>query len=84
MARMDVAVRIPRQLLTAWVHNPRPIGRPAMTFGHTLQKALRRNGLPTEFAGPDGWRHLAQDRVEWRRRTAPAPRPDVVDVVDTE
>ena len=60
-----------------------------MTFGHTLQKALRRNGLPTRIpelahAGPDGWRHLAQDRVEWRRRTAPAPRPDVVDVVDTE
>ena len=82
VARMDVAVRIPRQLLTAWVHNPRPIGRPAMTFGHTLQKALRRNGLPLEFAGPDGWRDLAQDRLEWRRRTTPAPRPDAI--VDAE
>jgi hypothetical protein len=79
VARMDVTVRIPRQLLTAWVHNPRPIGRPTMTFGHTLQKALRRNGLPTEFSGPDGWRLLAQDKVEWRRRTTPAPRPDAVD-----
>jgi len=82
VARMDVAVRIPRQLLTAWVHNPRPIGRPAMTFGHTLQKALRRNGLPLEFAGPDGWRDLAQDRLEWRRRTTPLPRPDAI--VDAE
>ena len=51
VARMDVAVRIPRQLLTAWVHNPRPIGRPAMTFGHPLQKALFWRVWPNVIAG---------------------------------
>ena len=32
--------RMPRLLLTAWVNNKRPIGRPEQTFGHALKRSL--------------------------------------------
>ena len=36
--------RLPRQLLTGFVANPRPTGSPLMTWGRTLKKALIRCG----------------------------------------
>ena len=38
-------------------------GCPHMTWGRTLEKALQRNSLPTEFAK---WHELAADRGQWR------------------
>ena len=34
-----------------------------MTFGRTLNKALKKNNLPVDF--PD-WNAIAQDRAKWR------------------
>jgi hypothetical protein len=63
ISRMPMA-RLPRKLLTAWVPNPRPNGRPPMSFGHTLKKALQRKGLPTIFGE---WSPIAADRPHWRQ-----------------
>ena len=41
VARMDWLKRTPRILLTGWVENRRPIGRPQTTFGHALKRCLR-------------------------------------------
>ena len=40
VARMSMD-RVPRRLLTGWVSNNRQRGAPQMTFGRTLDKALR-------------------------------------------
>jgi hypothetical protein len=48
VARMPMT-RIPRKFLTGWVANPRPLGRPYMTWGHTLKKALKAFDIPTDF-----------------------------------
>ena len=63
VSRMDMT-RTPRKLLTGWVANPRPNGRPPMTFGHTLKKALLSKGLPANF---DEWHRIAADRPRWRQ-----------------
>jgi exonuclease III len=55
--------RTPRKLLTSWVKNKRPRGRPLFTFGHALKKALKWAGLPIQYAE---WSTLAQDRPQWR------------------
>jgi hypothetical protein len=65
LARMPMH-RLPRRLLTGWVNNPRPIGGVKMTFGRTLNKALKAAKLPTDFAK---WHAIAQDRPKWRERT---------------
>ena len=40
----------PRQLLTGWVANPRPIGSPLVTWGRTLKKELVRCDQSPNFA----------------------------------
>ena len=52
VARMEMS-RLPRQMLSAWVKNKRPVGRPRLTYGATVNKALKyfnliekHNGLP--------------------------------------
>ena len=64
VARMGYE-RIPRKLLTSWVFNPRPHGRPQFTYGHSLNKTLKRAELPTDFKK---WSQLAQNREAWRER----------------
>ena len=67
--------RAPRQLLTGWVANPRPIGSLLMTRGRTLKKALVRCGQSLDFAV---WRKVAANRGEWRKlwgQKTPLPRP---------
>jgi hypothetical protein len=64
--------RAPRQLLTGWVAHPRPIGCPEMSFGRTLKKAPKRNGLPTDFTT---WSAIARDRPRWRLLTHSTPTP---------
>ena len=43
-----------------------------MTWDRTLKKALRRNGLPTEFKA---WSTIKNDRPRWRSLTRASPTP---------
>ena len=81
VARMDMD-RLPRKLLTSWVNRSRPDGRPDITWGQTLKKALKARDIPTDF---DEWSALAQDRAGWRTlvntskpETAPNAKPTAV------
>jgi hypothetical protein len=74
VARMSMN-RVPRKLLTGWIEHARPVGCPQMTWGHTLNKALKSYDLPTEFGQ---WSALAADRRVWQQRIdvrALFPRP---------
>jgi hypothetical protein len=71
VARMPMT-RAPRQLLTGWVEHSRPNGYPEMTWGRTLNKALKCKGLPVNFKE---WRAIAEDRSEWR--------VEIADVLET-
>jgi hypothetical protein len=48
IARMSME-RLPRMILTGWVAHPRPTGCPQMTFGRTLNNALKQKGITTKF-----------------------------------
>jgi hypothetical protein len=71
VARMPMT-RASRQLLTGWVAHSRPNRCPEMTWGRTLKKALKCEGLPVNFKE---WRAIAGDRSEWRSRTYSKPVP---------
>jgi hypothetical protein len=45
-----------------------------MGFGRALKKALKRNGLPTDF---ETWSAIARNRARWRllAHFTPAPSP---------
>ena len=70
VGRMDMS-RTPRKLLTGWVNNSRPIGRPFFNYGHTIKKALKSRNLPDKTSS---WLKIAQDRVLWRKLTHPIPQ----------
>ena len=63
VARMPMS-RAPRQLLSGWVSYTRPIGCPQMTWGRTLENALKSKGISKDF---DGWIAIAKDRPKWRQ-----------------
>ena len=69
VARMP-ASRLPRQMLSAWVPHPRPVGAPRMTYGRSISKAFDVFGLHHT-----DWPSLAADRVAWREmlRSGHAP-----------
>jgi hypothetical protein len=48
-----------------------------MTFGRTLNNALKQKGITTKFGGSDVWCATAQDRQRWLELTNPKspPRP---------
>jgi hypothetical protein len=74
VARMPMD-RTPRKLLTGCVEHARPVGCPKMTWGRTLNKALKSYDLPTNFGQ---WSILAVDRRVGQQRIgiqAPFPRP---------
>jgi len=48
VARMPISWA-PRQLLTGSVSNSRPIGCPQMTWGRTLENALKSKGISKKF-----------------------------------
>ncbi len=56
------ADRLPRRLLSLWVTNLRPKGRPHLTYGHGLVNNLKTHGLI------DTWSTIALDRVSWRAK----------------
>jgi len=65
VARMPMS-RAPRQLLTGWASHSRPIGCPQMTWGRTLENALKSKGISKDF---DEWIAIAKDRSKWRQLT---------------
>ncbi len=67
VARMDIS-RLPRQMLSSWIENKRPIGRPKLTYGATIKKALNHFNL----TGKTGWSPLAHSCVQ----------PKTVEIVD--
>jgi hypothetical protein len=73
-ARMPMT-RLPRKLFTGFARNPRPVGAPQMTFGRTLNKALKARNITTTFAGPRGWSKIAQDRAKWFKKCNPHKLP---------
>jgi len=71
VARMPMS-RAPRQLLTGWVSHSRPIGCPQMTWGRTLENALKSKGISKDL---DEWIAIAKDRSKWRQLTHSIPKP---------
>ena len=71
VARMPMT-RTPRMLLTSWVRARRPQGAPAMNIGRTINKALTRRSISTDF---QTWHELAQNRGGWRRLIDPLRKP---------
>jgi len=67
VARMDNS-RLPKKFLSSWVQHPRPVGAPRMTFGRTLEKALKMAGISKQWAV---WTKMAKAEhgKEWRRKT---------------
>ena len=63
--------RLPRQLLSSWVYNPRPRGAPLMTFGRSISKDLQEAGVEI-----DGWYEVAQNRALWREVVRHLAPPD--------
>ena len=71
VARMPMS-RAPRQLLTGWVSHSRPIGCPQVTWGRTLENALKSKGISKDL---DEWIAIAKDRSKWRELTHSIPKP---------
>ena len=72
VARIPVS-RAPRQLLTGWVSHSRPIDCPQMTWGRTLENALKSKGISKDS---DEWIAVAKDsRSKWRQLTHSNPKP---------
>ena len=71
VARMPMS-RALRQLLTGWVSHSRPIGCPQMTWGRTLENALKSKVISKDF---DEWIAIAKDRSKWRQLTHSIPKP---------
>ena len=59
VSRMS-ADRIPRRMLSCWINNKRPKGRPEMTYGSTMKKQMAKFGI--EFTS---WPTLARDEQMW-------------------
>ena len=55
--------RLPRQLISSWVNHSRPVGRPLLNYGQSLDKDLRRVG----FGARDNWSKIAQDKNMWAK-----------------
>jgi esterase/lipase superfamily enzyme len=43
-----------------------------MTWGRTLENALKSKGISKDF---DEWIAIAKDRSKWRHLTQPIPKP---------
>ena len=54
--------RIPKHMLTAYVQNPRKLGRPQMNLGHVYEKVLRKSNISTSFRI---WTEIAKDEKKW-------------------
>ena len=61
VARMGFE-RLPRKVLSSWVPSKRPIGAPEFTYGRSLYKGLRENGIDKV-----DWYVYAMNRGEWKQ-----------------
>ena len=52
--------RLPRKLLSSWVHHKRPIGSPEFTYGRGIKKALKWFEIDSD------WFNFVHDRNVWR------------------
>ena len=57
-------------LVGCWVSHYRPIGCPQMTWGRTLENALKSKGISKDF---DEWIAIAKDRSKWKQLTHSIP-----------
>ena len=62
--------RLPRRMLSSWVRNKRPVGRPRLTYGATVKKDLKRFNLTEDRTGFP-WHALASDRGLWKSLICP-------------
>lgn len=53
--------RLPRKMLTSWVHAKRPRGCPQMTYGRSFYKALQKVNIERTL-----WTEKARDHAGWR------------------
>ena len=69
VARMPKS-RLPKRLMLSWVRAPRVTGGQEMTYGRSLERHLKRFGLPLAYTE---WAHIAQNRADWHKRVAQPP-----------
>ena len=69
IARMDLS-RLPRRMLSSWIAHSRPQGRPRLTWGATLVKALEEFQLNPEKTGVP-WESLAANKCVWKSLLCP-------------
>ena len=62
--------RLPKRLMLSWVRAPRVTGGQEMTYGRSLERHLKRFGLPLAYTE---WAHIAQNRADWHKRVAQPP-----------
>jgi hypothetical protein len=69
VTRMEMS-RLPRQMLSSWVKNKRPVGRPRLTYGATVNKALKHFNLTEKETGLP-WHTLAGNKDLWKMLICP-------------
>ena len=55
--------RVPRKLLSSWVYQKRPIGRPCMRWAESIERDLANAKIPRTK-----WHILAKDKSKWRSK----------------
>ena len=53
--------RMPRKVLASWISCPRPVGRPYLSYGHSILTDLAQAHLRG-----DTWGYVASNRCRWR------------------
>ena len=56
--------RTPRELLSSWVYQARPIGRPCMRWAESTEMDLALAGIPVSK-----WASRARDKAKWKIMT---------------
>jgi hypothetical protein len=69
LSRMNFS-RLPRRMLSCWIPNRRPVGRPRFTYGETIKKALQKFGFNADKIGIT-WHTLASKSCIWKSLLCP-------------
>ena len=62
--------RAPRKLLSSWVYQVRPRGRPYMRWAESIEICLKLAGIPISK-----WAERAEDKSKWRTMTRKLGEP---------
>ena len=57
--------RMPRKVLASWIPCPRPVGRPYLSYGHSILTDLSQAHLSHYLRG-NTWGYVASNRCRWR------------------